>query len=459
MAKQQSLFREEQIESYKIRQIIKRNGAIVPFDRERIENSIFKAVLAVGGRNRELAQELTRKVIALMGELYPLGATPSVEEISDLTEKVLIENAHFKTAKAYILYRHEHSRIREGRESFIIIEDNVPYKNLLKVFSWNVDHDCETVKKLSDKVKNGGLKKLVADSEALYNCEIDAVARKIIKNRDKIRIVIVAGPSSSGKTTTTIKIGEVLKKEGLSFSLMNLDNYFRNLNEHPRDEYGDYDFETPFALDLDLINEHLKLLMKGKTVRSPKYNFKTGIRTLNDQEFCLKKGEILLIDSLHGLYEGLSSAVPQEFKFKLYIEAMCQLKDKTGEFVRWADLRMLRRMVRDSWHRGYDPGKTVGHWHYVRRSEMKYIVPFIKKADHIFNSALSYELPVHKKHLFKYFPEIIKQYSDDPKKTDAFIRAKRVYGLLTEIEEFKDDIVVPHNSLMREFIGGSSYKY
>jgi uridine kinase len=120
---------------------------------------------------------------------------------------------------------------------------------------------------------------------------------------------------------------------------------------------------------------------------------------------------------------------------------------------------MLRRMVRDSWHRGYNPDQTVGHWHYVRRSEKKHIVPFINNADYVFNGALAYELPVYKRYLFKAFPDIIERYEKDPKKLDALMRAKRVYKLLGEAEELKDESVVPKNSLVREFIGGSSYEY
>jgi uridine kinase len=155
----------------------------------------------------------------------------------------------------------------------------------------------------------------------------------------------------------------------------------------------------------------------------------------------------------------MTSSIPHESKFKFYIESLCQIKDADGEFVRWADLRMLRRMVRDSWHRAYDPKRTVGHWHYVRRSEKKHIVPFINKVDYIFNGSLAYELPIHKKYLYKKFPAIIKEYEKDPKKFDAYIRAKRVYSLLNSITQLEDDSCVPKNSLMREFIGGSSYNY
>lgn len=453
------LFPEEEISRLKIDKVIKRNGRVVSFNREKIIDSIFRAAVEVGGSDRDLATELADRVIAVINHAYPPGSTPTVEEIQDIIEKVLVETGHYKTAKAYILYRAEHARIREGKDSRVVVEDNVPYKLLWRYFTWNVDHDCDTIEKLNRHIDDGTFPELVAEAENNYQAEIDKVAQKILKDRRNIRLFIVAGPSSSGKTTTTMKIGERLKTEGFSFVLLNVDNYFKDLEFHPKDEFGDYDFEVPEALDLALINEHLDMLLKGKTVQMPEYNFKTGKRRLNAREMRLEKGQIILIDSLHGLYPPMTASVPAEMKFEFYIEALCQVRDKKGEFVRWADLRMLRRMVRDSWHRAYNPEQTVGHWHYVRRSEKKYIVPFINKADYIFNGALPYEFPVYKKYLFKNFAAIVEKYERQPKRVDAFIRAKRVYDLLSETRELGDDSCIPASSLMREFIGGSSYHY
>ncbi|MBN1384395.1 MAG: response regulator SirA [Elusimicrobia bacterium] len=452
------LFPEKDVVSFRINKVVKRNGRIVAFDKDKITDAIFRAAAEVGGTDKELSDSLAKKVVVMINENYPPDSTPLVEEIQDLTEKVLVENGHFVTAKAYILYRAEHKRIRDGKEAKIIVRDNIPYKILWEYLAWNVDHKCDTIEKLNEQIKSGSIKKLIAEAEDVYHEEINKVAKKIIENKDAIRLIIVAGPSSSGKTTTTTKISEVLKKKNISFVLLNLDNYFKDLNEHPKDEYGDYDFEAPQALDLPLINEHLFNLMKGRTIKMPCYDFKTGRRTLDKTEFKLESNQILLIDSLHGLYNEMTKSIPHKMKFKFYIEAICQIRDNSGEFVRWSDLRMLRRMVRDSWHRAYDPMRTVGHWHYVRRSEMKYIVPFIGKVDHVFNGALPYELPIHKKFMFKQFPKIIKEYGNDAKKTDADIRARRVYKLLSEFEEL-DDPLVPKNSLLREFIGGSSYTY
>ncbi|HOW27056.1 MAG TPA: ATP cone domain-containing protein [Elusimicrobiota bacterium] len=442
----------------KISHVIKRDGRLISFDKAKIANSIFNAATAVGGKDRALAESLADQVLVMINQLYPYKATPSVQEIQDIIEKVLIENGHARTSKAFILHRVEEQRKKSQKDDHIIVEDNIPYKLLWKVFTWNVEHGCESVEKINEHIQKGTWPRLIEEAEKAYHLEIQKVADKILERTPELRLIIVAGPSSSGKTTTTTKISEKLKDKNLSFVLMNLDNYFKNLECHPKDEYGDYDFETPQALDLPLINEHLADLLKGKTVNMPIYNFKTGVREDFTKEFRLEKNQILLIDSLHGLFDEMTLSVPSNLKFKFYIEAMCQIRDTKGEFVRWADLRMLRRMIRDSWHRSYNPERTVGHWHYVRRSEMRYIVPFIHTVDYVFNGALPYELPIHKKFMFPVFDGIIDKYKSDPKKLDAYMRAQRVHDLLESFRE-GDDSVVPKNSLMREFIGGSSYHY
>ena len=453
------LFPDSEISGTKIKRVIKRDGRVVAFDRNKIVDSIFRAAVDVGGSDRSLAEKLTGEAIRMLNAIFPAGATPSVEEIQDVIEKALVENRHYKTAKAYILYRAEHARMREEKDSRIIVEDNVPYKVLWKVFTWNADHSCESIDKINQRIAKGTFAGLINDCEKVYHDEIKKVSAKIVKAAKDIKLVIVAGPSSSGKTTTTAKISEQLKAGGFGFVMLNVDNYFKDIDEHPKDEYGDHDFETPEALDMELINDHIFKLISGKTVKTPEYNFKTGKRRFDVFETKLGLGKILLIDSLHGLSPQMTASIPHERKFKFYIEALCQTKDCRGEFVRWADLRMLRRMARDSWHRAYNPEQTVGHWHYVRRSEKKYIVPYINKADYVFNGALAYELPIHKAFLFKYLKPIVNKFKSDPGKLDAYIRAKRVYDLLNEVEEFKGIDAIPKNSLIREFIGGSSYNY
>ena len=241
--------------------------------------------------------------------------------------------------------------------------------------------------------------------------------------------------------------------------MLKLDNYFKDLAHQPKDEYVDYDFEMPAALDLELINEHLGLLLDGQPTQMPMYNFKTGAREKETRPFRLKDKEILLIDSFHGLYDGMTRSIAPENTFRFYIEALCQIKDGDGEFVRWADLRLMRRMVRDSWHRSYDPAMTVGHWHYVRKSELRYIVPYIQSVDYIFNGSLPYELPYYRSRLLPMLPEIAARYSGDPKKVDAHQRAQRLERLLSSIASGASEEDVPPNSLFREFIGGGVYQY
>ncbi|OGR88568.1 MAG: hypothetical protein A3A86_07380 [Elusimicrobia bacterium RIFCSPLOWO2_01_FULL_60_11] len=445
-------------ESYKIKSVVKRNGRAVLFSPGKIADAIYKAALSVGGQDRGTAETLAARVLTQINRSYSPGATPTVEEIQDLVERVLIEGNHVRTAKAYILYRAERSKVREKKESHVALEDNVPYKLVWKAYSWNVDHDCHTVEKLNRLMRSDGWKKLVADSEAHYHDEVRKAAHAILKNKD-LRLMIVAGPSSSGKTTTTMKIGEALSKAGKSFITLNLDHYFKNLEEHPKDEFGDYDYETPHALELGMINDDLSDLIKGKTVKIPRFDFKTGKRKDRAAEFKAGADQIILIDSLHGLYNDLTRSVPREMKFKFYIEALCQIKDEEGNFVRWTDLRLLRRMARDSWQRNYDPVSTIGHWHYVRKSEKAFIVPFVHAADRVFNGSLPYEFAAHKAFLESHFPAILKRYGKDPKKADAYFRAKRVYGLLNSLVKLPDMDFVPKDSLLREFIGGGTYKY
>jgi uridine kinase len=338
-------------------------------------------------------------------------------------------------------------------------KQSIPKMVIQNVLDWNIAHGVDTVAGLNRRVLDGSFPDLVREGDEQYHANVTRAAEEIIAHRDRVRIAIIAGPSSSGKTTTTIKLNERLQREGMSIVPINLDNYFFNLEMHPKDEFGDYDFEVPEALDLKLINEHLAALIDYKTVQVPRYNFKTGKRETETDPLRLEKNQILLIDSLHGLYEKMTRSVPREMKFRLYIETLTQLKDNEGNWIRWTDTRLLRRMVRDSWHRSYDPVRTIGHWHYVRKSEMRHIVPFITSVDFVLNGSLPFELPIHKKFMFPYFAKAIEEYQGNPKRQDAFLRATRVQAMLGEIEVREDDSCVPGTSLLREFIGGSTYRY
>lgn len=444
----------------RITHVVKRTGAIVPFNKDRITNAIYRAAVAVGGRDRSIAERLADQVVEILERDTPEGVIPHIEDIQNIVEKVLIENGHARTAKAYILYRDERARAREERARRAMRStDNIPWRKIWEVLDWAVTHDLHTVERLNARIERGEFAEIVRESDHAYNEDITCAAQLIAERRDKIKIVIVAGPSSSGKTTTTIKLSHLLKEQGLSLVPLTVDHYFFDLSVHPRDEFGDYDYETPQALDLALINEHLEALIAGKEVRIPYYDFKTGRQHRDHTPMRIGPEDIILIDSLHGLYPEMTSRIDDDLKFKLYLEPLLQMKGPDGRYIRWTDLRLMRRMVRDAAYRAYDPEQTLLHWHYVRTSEMRNILPYVNSADYIVNTGLPYELPVMRRRLLEGFAQWEAKYRDDPLRIDAFERAQRVHQLLRAVVPVEDESVIPPDSLLREFIGGSCYQY
>lgn len=379
---------------------------------------------------------------------------PHIEEIQDAVEKTLIENGHAAVAKAYILYRDERNRSRRAAaDKAARPSDNIPWAKIWHVLDWATRHDLHTVWRLNERIAHGEFPQIVHESEAAYEDNVDTAASLIIKRRDTLKMVMVSGPSSSGKTTTTVKIEQRLRRQGLKFVTLNVDNYFFDLEMHPKDEFGDYDFETPQALDLALINDHLQRLSAGEEVLIPFYDFKTGKRVLDRTPMKLAPNEILLIDSLHGLYPPMTEGIADDLKFKLYLEPLLQMKGPDG-YIRWTDLRLIRRMLRDATHRAYKPQQTLEHWHYVRASEMRNIIPYHGTADFIINSAMPYELALYRARLFDSFTEWEAEYKDNPLREDAYRRAARVRTMLEAVIPVADETAVPPDSVLREFIGG-----
>ncbi len=446
----------------RITHVIKRTGAVVPFNAGRITNAIYRAVVAVGGRDRATAERLTEQVVAALEAQTPPGRSPTIEEIQDVVEKVLIHNGHATVAKAYILYREERARRRREKAGRGYKESgNIPWRKIYEVLRWSVDHNLHTVESLNERIARGEFADIVRESDRYYEEEIETAVQLITERRGEVRLVIIAGPSSSGKTTTTTKLGRYLSREGLSLVALNVDNYFFNLDLHPKDEYGDHDFETPQALDLALINEHLVRLVAGEQVLLPRYDFKEGKRYDAVTPMQIGPGDIVLIDSLHGLYPPMTQDVPPETKFELYIETLLQMKGPDGRMIRWTDLRLMRRMIRDASYRSYDPRRTLEHWHYVRSSEMRNIIPYVNATDYIINGALSYELPVMRPRLLDHFSRWAADYQDDPLRVDACERAERVSKLLQAVAPVgpEQEKLIPPGSHLREFIGGSCYEY
>ena len=173
----------------------------------------------------------------------------------------------------------------------------------------------------------------------------------------------------------------------------------------------------------------------------------------------LTAGDVILIDSLHGLFPAMTEGIPDEQKFRLYLEPLLQMKDQSGKYVRWTDIRLIRRMLRDATHRAYDPRRTLEHWHYVRSSELRHIIPYLDCTDYIINTGLPFELPIYASRMLDDFASWVSEYRGDTLRKDAFHRAERVYQLLGQIIPITDDSAIPVDSVLREFIGGSCYEY
>ncbi len=444
----------------KFKYVIKRTGAVVPFNNERITNAIYRAAVAVGGRDKEKAEELSKKVIDALEGKYNDGYKPHIEEIQDVVEKVLIENGHAKVAKEYILYREEAAKRRQNDSlHFSKPSEFIPWAKVWRSLDWSVSHKLHTIGFVNDRIRKGDFPQIVHESETAYETQLDTTAELIKARAEDLKMVMVSGPSSSGKTTTTIKLEQRLKKMGMNFVPLVVDNYFFDLELHPKDEFGDYDFETPQALDLELINIHLKKLASGEVVKIPYYDFKMGKRYLDRTSLQLHKNEVLLIDSLHGLFPGFSAEIPASQKFKLYLEPLLQMKGSNNKYIRWTDLRLIRRMLRDSAFRAYNPEQTLLHWHYVRSSEKRNILPYCTTADYIVNTSMPYEVPIYRPLLFSKFIEWEKKYRNDPLREDAYTRAARLKVVLEEIDPIQDTSPIPGDSVLREFIGGSTLKY
>ena len=332
-----------------------------------------------------------------------------------------------------------------------------PHKDTLKLMSALDEYDdiyklmgLNTVYKLNKRIREGKLKELILFSEALHEKKIAEIAQKI-KDRGGVRMILIAGPSSSGKTTFAGKLGMSLKVNGIKPVTISVDNYFVERENNPKDENGNYDFECIEAIDTELFNSQLVDLLAGKEVALPTFNFTTGHKEYRGNTLKLKEDEILIIEGIHCLNDKLTSLIPKEDKFKVYISDLTVLNIDYYNRISTTDTRLLRRLVRDYNFRGYSAEQTLKMWSSVNRGEQRNIFPYQEEADCMFNSSIIYEICALKKYaepLLKEIPESSKQYSE----------AKRMLALLQYFDVIETDLV-PNNSLLREFVGGSIFEH
>jgi uridine kinase len=324
------------------------------------------------------------------------------------------------------------------------------YPKLLNTFTqygdWLDRLGISSVGALNDAIKNKRIDEVILVSEALHELRVTEIAAKISSRRDQIRVVMIAGPSSSGKTTFSKRLSVQLLASGLPPFPLAMDDFFIDRERTPLGDDGKPDFESLKALDLIRMEHDLRGLIAGETVRLPRYNFITG-KSEEGEEIQLKSGEIIILEGIHGLNPDLISGIPAEQTFRVYGSALTQLNLDRHNRISTTDTRMLRRIVRDARERGYSAYHTIQRWESVRRGEKRYIFPFQENADIMFNSALAYELSA-----LKPFAEpLLRQV---PYGTPEYVEAKRLLAFLEWFLPLESDLI-PDNSILREFIGNS----
>ena len=338
------------------------------------------------------------------------------------------------------------------KENPNVVPEFKPQKKLFNVLKesekWSETLKIDTVGALNEQISQGNIKDIILVAEALQEKKIAEIATKIAESKDK-KFIMIAGPSSSGKTSFSHRLSIQLKANGLNPHPIGVDDYFVNRDITPRDENGNYNFEVLEALDVEQFNKDMLELLDGKTVKMPTYNFITGKREYKGNTLTLGKDDILVIEGIHGLNDKLSYALPKNSKFKIYISALTQLNIDEHNRIPTTDGRLIRRMVRDARTRGISAEETIARWQSVRNGEESYIFPFQEEADVMFNSALIYELSV------------LKQFAEPllfgiPSTSPEYVEAKRLLKFLDYFLGVNTEDI-PNNSLVREFVGGSCF--
>ncbi len=327
------------------------------------------------------------------------------------------------------------------------------YPKLLSTFrqygKWLERLGIESVGALNDVIQAGNIREIVLVSEALHNQQIIDISQQIAERSEDVRVILIAGPSSSGKTTFSKRLSVQLLAQGFSPFPLEMDNYFVDREATPRDAHGNYNFESLGALDTHLLSDHLKRLIRGETVRLPRYDFRDGKRK-DGEEVKLRHDQMIILEGIHGLNPELLPEVEPAKTYRIYASCLTQLNLDRYNRISTTDTRLLRRIVRDARERGYSAQDTIARWESVQLGEKEYIFPFQENADKLFNSALVYELSA----LRKYVEPLLRQV---PYGTKEYVESKRLLAFLEWFQPIETTLI-PDNSILLEFLGGSILK-
>ncbi len=316
--------------------------------------------------------------------------------------------------------------------------------------AWQNIIGLRTIGDLNEAIANNDTNLLIQVSEALQEKKISKIAEEIAR-KSGIRIVLIAGPSSSGKTTTCKRLSVQLITNGIKPVPISLDDYFLDREQTPRDASGDYDFESIHALNIPLLNEQLAALFRGDEVELPRYNFQAGKSEWSGKKLRLEPDEILVVEGIHALNPELTAQIPDELKFRVYASALTTLLLDNHNYIPTTDNRLLRRIIRDNKYRGVDARETIRRWPSVRNGENKWIFPYQENADAMFNTAMLFELAVIKSQAEPLLEQV-------PENCPEYAEAYRLRKFLRYIKPISET-QIPPTSLLREFLGGSSFEY
>jgi len=332
---------------------------------------------------------------------------------------------------------------------------SIDQKKLFQIYSeqreWSKILDVDSAGKLNRLIIRGNIDDLIWVSEGLHEKKIAQIADTISKNVLSKRIIMLAGPSSSGKTTFAKRLTIQLLANGINPEVISLDNYYMDREKMPRDETGHINYESLYALDIELVQEQLRLLLSGSKIDVPYYDFKTGISTRSARIVRLQKNQIVIFEGIHAMNETLTNSIPRDEKLKIYISALTQLNIDYINRIPTSMVRLIRRIVRDFKYRAYSARQTIAHWSQVRKGEEQNIFPFQEEADIMFNSSLVYEMSVLK----GYVEPLLKEIEETD---EIYTKAKRLLHFSANFVYISPEFV-PLTSILREFIGGSGFQY
>ncbi|MCZ4694397.1 nucleoside kinase [Ancylomarina euxinus] len=421
--------------------------ANLPFERNEIETE--KAIELFESQGLHEKTKLLRTRGNLYTSVYKIGS------VVDYFYGFLLPRTGLLDVFDLQHYHNGMLLLAPNKKDPSVAETRLEQEKMFQIFSeykrWGKILGISNIGDLNKSIEEHKISELIKIYEAMHEKKISQIADRIRKKWKKIKIILIAGPSSSGKTTFGKRLSIQLKVSGIQPINLSLDNYFVNRELTPLDENGEYDFESIEALDVKLFNENLLELLDGKEIDLPKFSFETGQRYYDGEKLRINGKNVIVIEGIHALNPELTSLISDEVKFKIYISALTSISIDGHNLLHSTDNRLIRRIVRDHKYRNYSALDTIKRWQSVRNGEEKNIFPFQENADVMFNSALPYELGVLKRHV----EPILKEVQPNQPEYSEANRLLKFFSFFIPIP----DNEIPKNSLMREFLGGSTFEY